>query len=74
MASSAPHPAVFAVRSGRLARPRYEAVDRLYLRPSGDGWSLVNSAGEVLLRGLGLGSRRQCLQLARDMGALVVYA
>lgn len=75
MALLAPHPAAFELRSGPpIRRPRDEAADRLYLRPTGDGWSVLNSAGEVLFCGLGLAGRRRCLEFARDIGVLLVYA
>ena len=74
MASIASHPAAFVVRSGRLSRPLDKTADRLYLRATGDGWSLLTSDGQVLLRGLGRGARRQCLEFARELGVLVVFA
>lgn len=74
MALLAPHPAAFELRSGsQLRRTRDEAADRLYLRPTGDGWSVLNSAGEVLFWGFGLAGRRRCLEFARGIGVLVVY-
>jgi hypothetical protein len=74
MSSLAPHPAAFEIRSGRKPCVRDQAADHLYLRATGDGWSLVNSDGEVLLHELGLAGRRQCLEFARETGVLVVYA
>ena len=44
----------------------------LTMRPTGDGWSLMTEDGAVVHRGLGLGSRRECLRRARDFGALSV--
>lgn len=73
MALSAPHPAAFELRSGPQTRPRDKAADRLFLRATGDGWSLLNSADEVLFRGFGLAGRRQCLEFAREIRVLVVY-
>ena len=74
MALLAPHPAAFELRSGaQIRRPRDEAADRLYLRPTGDGWSVLTSAGELLFYGFGLAGRRQCLEFARGIGVLVVY-
>lgn len=46
--------------------------DRVLLRPSGDGWSLMTPDGRVLLRGSGPGSRRRCLEYARAVGVLAV--
>jgi hypothetical protein len=74
MAVSAPHPSAFELRAGRRPWPREEVADRLYLRETGDGWSLLNSRGEVLIHGLGLGARRKCLEFAREVGVLVVFA
>lgn len=74
MTSLAHHPAAAIVRTGAQSRARDEAADRLYLRPTGDGWSLLNADGQVLLRGLGVGARRQCLEVARELGVLVVSA
>jgi hypothetical protein len=74
MTSLAPHPAALVVRPGRRPWARDETDDRLYLRPTGDGWSLLNSAGGVLLHRLGLAGRRQCLEFARELGVLVVFA
>ncbi len=75
MALLAPHPAACELRSGpQIRRRRDEAAGRLYLRPTGDGWSVLNSAGEVLFCGFGLAGRRRCLEFARDMGVLLVYA
>lgn len=56
------------LRSAR--RPAHGS--RLRVLPAGDGWSLVTVEGRVLYRGLGIGSRRQCLELARDLGALTL--
>jgi hypothetical protein len=44
----------------------------LTMRPTGDGWSLLADDGTVVFRGLGTGSRRECLRRAREMGALSV--
>jgi hypothetical protein len=74
MASLASHPAAFEIRSGREPCVRDQASDRLYLRATGDGCSLLNSDGEVIFHGLGLTGRRQCLEFAREFGVLVVYA
>lgn len=74
MALSAPHPAAIELRGDRRPRSRDEAVDRFYLRPTEDGWSLLNSGGRVLFRGFGLAGRRQCLEFARETGVLVVFA
>ncbi len=44
----------------------------MIIRPSADGWSLMTEDGAVVFRGLGLGSRRECLRRARELGALSV--
>lgn len=44
------------------------------LLPSEDGWSLVGPRGELLCRGLGLASRRQCLEKARELGITTVLS
>jgi hypothetical protein len=46
----------------------------LLLRPTGDGWSLMTPAGEVIYRGLGLDSRRRCLEIAVERGAATVLS
>ena len=74
MALSSPHSAAFEVRSGRRSWPRDDSAERLYLRATEDGWSLLNSAGEVLFRGFGLDGRRQCLEFAREIGILMVFS
>lgn len=53
---------------------RRDPSRRLYLLPSGDGWSLVTSSGEVLVRGLGQRSLRQCLAHARGTGSPALLA
>jgi hypothetical protein len=47
-------------------------LERLWLRATGDGWSLVDSNGDVVFRGVGRASRRQCLEFAREHGVLTV--
>ena len=74
MALSAPHSTSFHIQAARPVRSRAEGTEQLYLRASGDGWSLMNSNGEVLLRGFGLASRQQCLEYARAIGVLTVLA
>ena len=48
--------------------------DRLWLRATGDGWSLVAPDGHVLFQTLGLPGRRECLEFARDRGVLAVLS
>lgn len=47
---------------------------RLWLRATGDGWSLLDPSGKVLFSGLGQSSRRQCLEFARRRGVLAVLS
>jgi hypothetical protein len=48
--------------------------DRLWLRATSDGWSLLDPSGQVLFQGLGRSSRRQCLEFARRQGVLAVLS
>jgi hypothetical protein len=41
---------------------------RLTLRPSGDGWSLVGPAGQLVFHALGADGRRSCLEFAPAAG------
>jgi hypothetical protein len=60
------------VRGLENVRERRTAADRLWLRPTDDGWSLMARDGVVVFRGIGIESRRECLRLAHDLGALSV--
>ena len=48
--------------------------DRVWLRATSDGWSLLDPSGKVLFHGLGQSSRRQCLEFARSRGVLAVLS
>jgi hypothetical protein len=48
--------------------------DRLWLRATTDGWSLLDASGRVLFQGLGQAARRQCLEHARSRGVLAVLS
>jgi hypothetical protein len=48
--------------------------DHWRLLPTEDGWSLIRPSGEVACRALGAFGRRRCLELAHDLGVLVVYS
>jgi hypothetical protein len=48
--------------------------DRLWLRATSDGWSLLDPSGKVLFAGLGQSSRRRCLEFARSRGVLAVLS
>lgn len=53
------------LRSGAVTR-------RCSLRATEDGWSLLAPDGKVIFRGRGLTSRRECLEIARELGVMVV--
>jgi hypothetical protein len=61
-------------------RPGADAFERravpltCSIRPTEDGWSLLAPNGQVVFRGLGTASRRQCLEFARSHGVLVVVS
>jgi hypothetical protein len=71
------HDDVFRVRSviSKL-RPRAAAAEDylLSLRATGDGWSLVTPSGEVAFQAVGKDARRRCLEIARDLSAIVLSA
>ena len=46
----------------------------LKLVPTGGGWALVRSDGEVVLDALGADARRQCLEFAQGRGALALLS
>jgi hypothetical protein len=48
--------------------------DRMWLRATGDGWSLVDHDGQVLFHAMGLSGRRECLEFARERGVLAVLS
>ena len=48
--------------------------DRLWLRATTDGWSLLDPSGKVLFQGLGQAARHQCLEYARSRGVLAVLS
>jgi hypothetical protein len=48
------------------------SAQRLSLRATGDGWSLLAPDGAVVFRGFGLAGRRQCLEFAANRGVLAV--
>ena len=51
MASLAPSPAAFEVRSGRLPCHWDEDLERFYLWETGDGWLLLNPGATSLVAG-----------------------
>jgi hypothetical protein len=48
--------------------------DRVWLRATSDGWSLLDPSGKLLFSGLGQSSRRHCLEFARSHGVLAVLS
>lgn len=64
--------AALQIRGLDHVRGHLAAADRLWLRPTDDGWSLIARDGVVVFRGIGLQSRRDCLRRARDLGVLSV--
>lgn len=64
--------AALEIRGRDNVRGCVAAADRLWLRPTEDGWSLMARDGAVVHRGIGLASRRECLRRARDLGVLSV--
>jgi hypothetical protein len=70
MNTLAHRPAAFELRTS----DRPAARSSLFLRPTEDGWSLVGPGGELVHRGLGTRSRRECLEYARDHGVISVFS
>ncbi len=62
----------FETRGQGAVRDCPAAVDRLWLRATERGWSLITSDGAVVFGGIGLASRRQCVRRAYDLGVLAV--
>ncbi len=68
------HPAAIELSAAETSGIRSTAGGYLLLRPTEDGWSLIAPDGEVVYRGLGIGSRRRCLEIAVDRGAATVLS
>lgn len=66
------HPAAIELSGAEKSNTRGTAGGYLLLRPTEDGWSLIAPDGEVVYRGLGMGSRRRCLEIAVERGAATV--
>jgi hypothetical protein len=66
--------AAFELRPGGEASERRAVPMTCLLRPTEDGWSLLAPNGQVVFRGLGTASRRQCLEFARSHGVLAVVS
>jgi hypothetical protein len=72
MTALASTPTAFEIRGALVTAG--EHPDRLVLRATGDGWSLIGPAGELVYHGLGRRGRHECLQFARDRGVLSVFS
>ena len=66
--------AAFEMRAVDQAGSVSASGRHMMLAPTEDGWSLLDENGVVVFRGLGGGSRRECLARARELGALSVRA
>ena len=66
------HRAAFEISAADEPRVQSTAGGYLVLRPTEDGWSLITPDGEVVYRGLGIASRRRCLEIAVERGAATV--
>ncbi|MGO9750771.1 MAG: hypothetical protein ACLP8S_32265 [Solirubrobacteraceae bacterium] len=64
----------FETRTQGAVRDCPATVDRLWLRATERGWSLITSDGVVVFGGIGPASRRQCLRRAYGLGVLAVLA
>ncbi len=74
MTASAHRATAFELRRGHGGLIPAAAAQRVSLRATEDGWSLLNPRGEVIFRGLGRASRRECLERARNLGVLAVLS
>jgi len=68
------HPAAIEISAAEKTDVQSTAGGYLILRATEDGWSLITPDGEVVYRGLGLGSRRRCLEIAVERGAATVLS
>jgi hypothetical protein len=68
------HPAAIEISAAENSDLRSTAPGYLLLRPTEDGWSLIAPDGELVYRGLGIGSRRRCLEIAVERGAATVLS
>ena len=67
-------PAALEIRSLTEPFAQENRAQRLRLRPTEDGWSLIGTRGEVVFRALGTQARRACLEFARDHGVAAVFS
>jgi hypothetical protein len=68
------NPAVIEMSAAEKPDVQSAAGGYLVLRATEDGWSLITPDGEVLYRGLGIASRRRCLEIAVERGAATVHS
>lgn len=66
------HAAAIEISAAEKPDVQSTAGGYLVLRPTEDGWSLVTPEGEVVYRGLGIASRRRCLEIAVERGVATV--
>jgi hypothetical protein len=74
MTATIDRPAAFAIEMARTPDVRSIASGCLILRPSEDGWSLIDAHSKVVFRALGIEGRRRCLEFARGLGVLAVLS
>jgi hypothetical protein len=67
-------PAAIEISADEKPDVQCAAGGYLVLRPTEDGWSLITPDGEVVYRGLGIASRRRCLEIAVERGAATVLS
>ncbi|HZU40199.1 MAG TPA: hypothetical protein VE992_04070 [Solirubrobacteraceae bacterium] len=74
MTALAHRPAAFEIRSFGEPCARDARAQRLWLRPTDDGWSLISPAGDLVFRAQGTRARRACLEFAREHGFAAVFS
>jgi hypothetical protein len=67
-------PAAILVRRSSRERVSASPLATLRLLPSGEGWSLVGPAGELVFDAPGVRGRRRCLEFARAHGVVAVLS
>jgi hypothetical protein len=66
--------AAIEISAGEGSNTRSTTGGYLLLRPTEDGWSLLAPDGELVYRGLGIDSRRHCLEIAVERRAATVLS
>lgn len=74
MATFNHNPAALGIAAAEKTDVQIIAGGYLILRPTEDGWSLITPDGHVVYQGLGVRSRRRCLEIAVDYGAATVLS